>query len=148
MSVVIEHVRVAVAVAVQGAHLHPFALARVHGLEHPLVVHRAAVQGAIHLHDGDHAARVVRGVHVRPVLEVGGVPVPFAMGDEQEVIVLEDQDDRLTAPVGPFLADDDVQRVAESLFGLRGGAERQQERGSRGKKEMRGFHRKLLLVIS
>ena len=69
------------------------------------------------------------------------------MGDEQEVVVLEDQDDGLAAPVGPLLADDDVQRIAEGFFGLRGGVERQQERGSRGKKEMRGFHRKLLLVI-
>ena len=139
--VVIEQVRVAVAVAVQGADLDPFALARVHGLEHPLVVHRAAVQGAVHLHDGDHAARIVRGVHVRPVLEVGGVPVALAVRDEQEVVVLEDQDDGLAAPVGPFLADDDVQRIAEGLFGLRGGAERQQERCRRGKKEMRGFHK-------
>ena len=128
MSVVIEHVRVAVAVAVQGAALHPFALARIHGPEHPFVVHRAAVQGAVHLHDGDHAARIVRGVHVRPVLEVGGVPVALAVGDEQEIVVLVDEDDGLAAPVRPLLADNDVQGVAEGVLGLGVCAERQQER--------------------
>ena len=116
MTVVIEHVGVAVAVAVEGAHLLPGARPRVDGLVHVLVVHRASVKLAVHLHDGYHAARIVRGVHVGPVLEIGRVPVTLAVRDEEEVVVLVDQHDGFSATVGPLALYDQVQRIAESTF--------------------------------
>ena len=61
------------------------------------------------------------------------------MGDEQVVVVLENEDDGFAASVGAFLADDDVERVAERVHGLCGGTESQQEgRGDDGKSEV--FH--------
>ena len=87
----------------------------------------------------NHAARIVRGVHIRPVLEVGGVPVALSVGDEQEIVVLVDEDDGFAAPVCPFLADDDVQRIAEGVPRLGKGADTQEERRGRGEESF-GFH--------
>ena len=113
MTVVVEQVGVSVAVAVEGADLLPGACPGVDGLVDVLVVHGAAVEAAVHLHDGDHAARIVRGVDVGPVLKVGGVPVALAVRDEEEVVVLVDQYDGLSAAVGALARNHQVKRVAE-----------------------------------
>ena len=138
--VIDEHVGVAVAVAVEGADLLPGACLGVDGLIDVLVVHGASVQAAVHFHDGDHAARIVRGVHVGPVLEVGGVPVALAVRDEEEIVVLIDQHDGLSAPVGTLAGYDQVERVAERVLSVQGEGQEQGDGREYDASERFGVH--------
>ena len=114
-----EQVGIAVTVAAELADLLPGTGLGIDRLVDVAVVHRAADELALELHDGDDAGGIVRGVDVGPVLEVRGVPVASAMRDEQIVVVLVDEDDGLAAANAALMSDEDVEGVGERVFRLR-----------------------------
>ena len=111
-----EQVGVAVAVAAELADLLPGTGLGIDRLVDVAVVHRAADELALELHDGDDAGGIVGGVDIGPVLEIRGVPVASAMRDEQIVVVLVDEDDGLAAADAAFMSDEDVEGVGEGVF--------------------------------
>ena len=93
--VISEQVGVAVTVAAQFSYLLPLTLPRVGGVIDVAVVHRAADELALELHDGDDAGGIVGGIDIGPVLEIRGIPVASAMRDEQIVVILVDEGEAL-----------------------------------------------------
>ena len=61
---------------------------------------------------------IVWCIDISPVLEILGIPVSFPLGDEQIVVVLKDQDNRLAATIATFVPYEYVEWVGKGVPGL------------------------------
>ena len=115
-----KHVGVTVSVTAEFSYLLPLSLIGIYGTVDVTVVHGAANQLTVHLHDRYHTCRITGSINIGPVTEILGIPVSAPVGYKEEIIILKDDYYGFTASDSRFITYHHIKRVGKRVLGLYG----------------------------